>query len=440
MRRQRISSPAIKALLAGLLFLLPGCPARALDSYALRTGGSAVLADAEGSLLVAAGVYGDILRLSDDDLFAAYPLGGKGYGLLNGAGEALTEFIYDQLTFDGEAVIFSQNGLYGAMNTAGQTLVEPLYTRLIPMGEGRYLALKSNPLDDSPDALTVLDASGREKSTGTRLLYGPFAASQSLSPAVIPGGLYGYLNAAGEWAVEPDFLWADDMRFGRARASTEDGMGLIDRQGHWLIEPRAGRLIVSELFEEAPVLCLDETGAALLTPETGAEIARFDGAVNAAFTGHVLCIESASGVLLVDYQGETLLALDECTESATELDGYYIVRSDAQQACPFTLLNAEGQEIGRWQELTFAGRFNGALYAAYSVYKTEETQIGELTFQDEISGTRRYGLIDMNGQVIIDNLTSLKATGRALLTAETDDWIGLIRPDGTIVIRLDKEE
>ena len=57
-----------------------------------------------------------------------------------------------------------------------------------------------------------------------------------------------------------------------------------------------------------------------------------------------------------------------------------------------------------------------------------------------MSGSRRYGLIDMTGRVVIDGLTSLKATGRALLTAETDDWLGLIRPDGTIVIRLDKEE
>ena len=66
--------------------------------------------------------------------------------------------------------------------------------------------------------------------------------------------------------------------------------------------------------------------------------------------------------------------------------------------------------------------------------------MGDMTFRDEVSGSRRYGLIDMTGRVVIDNLTSLKATGRALLTAETDDWIGLIHPDGTIVIKLDKEE
>ena len=80
------------------------------------------------------------------------------------------------------------------------------------------------------------------------------------------------------------------------------------------------------------------------------------------------------------------------------------------------------------------------VYAAFSTYDTQTAEIDGLTFRDEVSGSRRYGLIDMTGRVVIDGLTSLKATGRALLTAETDDWLGLIRPDGTIVIRLDKEE
>lgn len=429
----------LAVMLIALLFLLP-CHALAAESYALRTGGSAVLADADGNLLVSAGVYSDMIRLSDDDLFAARPVGSAQYGLISGDGRALTEFVYDKLSFDGETVIFSQNGMYGAMDAQGSVTIEPRYTSLTPMGEGMFLALKSDPLDDSPDALYAVAEDGSEHSAGIRLSYGPFPAGQGLSVAVAQSGLYGYLGADGQWAIEPQFVWADTMRMGRARASTESGMGLIDLSGAWLIEPRAGRLIVSGKAEDAPVLCVDDSGVSLLSASNGAEIARFEGAWNAAFTGSLICIEDETGVFLTDYAGNVVLRGDTGAEKLNELGGYYIERLDASEDQRFVLLDPDGAQIGRWQELTFAGRYNGAVYAAFSTYETQIVDIDGLTFRDEVSGSRRYGLIDMTGRVVIDGLTSLKATGRALLTAETDDWLGLIRPDGTIVIRLAKEE
>lgn len=425
--------------LIALLFLLP-CHALAAESYALRTGGSAVLADADGNLLVSAGVYSDMIRLSDDDLFAASPVGSAQYGLISGDGRALTEFVYDKLSFDGETVIFSQNGMYGAMDAQGHVTIEPRYTSLIPMGEGMFLALKSNPLDDSPDALYTVAEDGSEHSAGIRLSYGPFSAGQGLSVAVAQSGLYGYLGADGQWAIEPAFTWADKMRFGRARASTESGMGLIDLSGAWLIEPRDGRLIISGKAEDAPVVRVDDGGVELLSSADGALRRRFEGALNAAFTGSLICIEDETGVFLTDYAGNIVLSGGTGAEKLNELGGYYIERLDASEDQRFVLRDHTGAEIGRWQELTFAGRYNGAVYAAFSTYETQAVDIDGLTFRDEVSGSRRYGLIDMTGRVVIDGLTSLKATGRALLTAETDDWLGLIRPDGTIVIRLDKEE
>ena len=230
------------------------------------------------------------------------------------------------------------------------------------------------------------------------------------------------------------------MALGRARVSTENGMGLIGIDGQWLIEPRAGRLVVSNSAEDAPVLSVEENGVSLLSASDGAEIARFEGAKNAVFTGSVLCIEGANGVFLADYSGNVLYEGGEGVESIKELGGYMIARLDAEEEAPFVLLDETGAEIGRWQELAFAGRYNDVIYASFSTYDTQPTEIDGLTFRDEVSGSRRYGLIDMSGRVIIDDLTSLRATGRALLTAETDDWLGLIRPDGTIVIRLDKEE
>ena len=154
----------------------------------------------------------------------------------------------------------------------------------------------------------------------------------------------------------------------------------------------------------------------------------------------MICIEDESGVFLIDYAGNIVLSGGAGAEKLNELGGYYIERLDASEDQRFVLRDHTGAEIGRWQELTFAGRYNDVVYAAFSTYDTQTAEIDGLTFRDEVSGSRRYRLIDMTGRVVIDGLTSLKATGRALLTSETDDWLGLIRPDGTIVIRLDKEE
>ena len=430
----------LTAMLIALLLLLTCTDALAAESYALRTGGSAVLADADGNLLVNAGMYSDMIRLSDDDLFAASPVGSAQYGLISGDGQALTEFVYDSLNFDGESVIFSQDSLYGAMDAQGNIKIEAHYTRLIPMGNETYLALKGDPLDDTPDALYVVSGEGSESATGLRLTYGPFSAGDGLSVAVAQGGLYGYLGADGQWAIDAQFTWADTMQHSSARVSTQDGMGLIASDGTWLIEPRDGRLIVSGQAEDAPVLCVDSLGVSLLSATDGAEISRFEGALNAAFTGSSICIEDENGVFLTDYEGNALLSGHEGAEAIAELDGYFIERLGVEEDQRFVLLNQDGSEIGRWQELVFAGRYNDAVYAAFSTYDTQSTVVDGITFLDEVSGSRRYGLIDMTGRVVIDNLTSLKATGRALLTAETDDWIGLIRPDGTIVIKLDKEE
>ena len=38
--------------------------------------------------------------------------------------------------------------------------------------------------------------------------------------------------------IAPQFVWAADFREGRAEVQTAQGMGLIDKRGHYVIEPR----------------------------------------------------------------------------------------------------------------------------------------------------------------------------------------------------------
>ncbi len=48
---------------------------------------------------------------------------------------------------------------------------------------------------------------------------------------------YGYISESGEELIAPQYLWAGDMREGRAEVETASGMGLIDCEGRYIIEP-----------------------------------------------------------------------------------------------------------------------------------------------------------------------------------------------------------
>ncbi len=49
---------------------------------------------------------------------------------------------------------------------------------------------------------------------------------------------YGYITPDGNEVIAPQFLWAANMREGRAEVETPQGMGLIDSSGRYIIEPR----------------------------------------------------------------------------------------------------------------------------------------------------------------------------------------------------------
>lgn len=51
-----------------------------------------------------------------------------------------------------------------------------------------------------------------------------------------PAG-YGYVDAAHNEVIAPQYHWADDFHEGRAVVQTAHGMGLIDRQGRYILEP-----------------------------------------------------------------------------------------------------------------------------------------------------------------------------------------------------------
>ena len=433
------------ACLAVLLCLLPAIGLseteenEAREIYVLDTGGSAALADETGEVLIAPGVYSQIMALRHDELYAASLMGESGLGLIRADGTPLTALVYDALEYGGGKIFFRRDGGCGVMDTSGNVLIEPVYTRLIDNGQGGYLALRSDPLDDTPDAVYVVAPDGSEHAAGVRVSFGLQAMSEGLTEAVSTAGLYGYLNGDGEWAIEPVFVWCGAFCSGRALACSAEGMGVIDASGRWLIEPVYRRVVLNDRDAGAPVLAFDGDAALMIRPEDGWIIARFEGG-DAAFDGGYVRVVQNGRIFLTDYEGKTVYEAPGDAVGLETRDGYIIVQRAFTEERPYTLIAPDGASCGDWQELSYAGQYGGNIYFLFSTYETTKTDCGGLTFYDETPGTRRYGLIDSGGGVVADGLTALKRTGRKVLSAETDDWIGLIRPDGTVIMRLEKEE
>lgn len=69
-------------------------------------------------------------------------------------------------------------------------------------------------------------------------------------------GLYGFINSAGEVAIEAKFKSVEDFEDGQAIVETESGMGIINRNGLFLLEPKYKEI---EKAEEAPGLYVIES-------------------------------------------------------------------------------------------------------------------------------------------------------------------------------------
>lgn len=69
-------------------------------------------------------------------------------------------------------------------------------------------------------------------------------------------GLYGFINSAGEVAIEAKFKSVEDFEDGQAIVETESGTGIINRNGFFLLEPKYKRI---KKAEEAPGLYVIES-------------------------------------------------------------------------------------------------------------------------------------------------------------------------------------
>jgi len=346
-----------------LIFLLASAGAWA-EPIALNMQGQDALVTREGEVLIPPEKYAEIYAVGGgyfalgiaeqtDDGFSDMR-----YALADDTGAVLTEAVYSYLEYCDGVIYFEMDGRFGAMDENLSVLIPCEYTHLMGDGEGGFvgfLALQGDPWDTMADAVYVLDNKGAQRETDISVIDLGGVFSEGLVPALhAQTQKYGYLNAAGEWMIEPQFLYADAFSGGLARASASEGIGIIDEKGEWVLPPRydavecrGETLIVATLYGE---------GVFLFDRQAKEPLAQFSGEeIYAAQTGDFAVIYSPDAVFLVDAQGKTLLS---CAPQASIFTGERraVVTEGADGQDGVFLYDFEGNRVSEaFDMLTCAG-------------------------------------------------------------------------------------
>jgi hypothetical protein len=138
---------------------------------------------------------------------------------------------------DGLAEV-SDGNLWGYIDRSGTFVIKPQFRWTMPFSEGIASVCKSVDSDwytidrtGRPLSITPPDEDPR----------GIAEFSEGLSVCALNNGLFGYIDHAGRWVINPTFAWSGDFSEGLAIARQKGKWakwGYIDREGKWAIGPQ----------------------------------------------------------------------------------------------------------------------------------------------------------------------------------------------------------
>lgn len=145
----------------------------------------------------------------------------------------------DAQDFSEEKAAVSKDGkLWGYIDTTGKMAIQPQYERAAWFSDGMARVMVPNSSD-----LVYINHHGKEVVRLKNLDNG-LAFSEGLA-AASRGQKWGYINKHGDWAIPAHYTDAQEFHNNYAVVATgiaDDGtaanQGVIDKKGHWVIQPK----------------------------------------------------------------------------------------------------------------------------------------------------------------------------------------------------------
>ncbi len=414
-----------------VLLLASLCCASALAAIPVNANVAALIGE-DGSVIIEPGKYEQFIDFGMPGLFAAQSPDG-GFIIVDETGALRSDASYDYLENVNNAILYARGEKYGVLDAELNELVPCEYTWLVSNGEGGFLALRTDVWDDSPDGVYLIDASGYVSPTGVKVasILWPFSGgmSQALS---IDNGRYGYLNADGQWQLQPQYAYADQFKNGLAVATLDSGSGMIDTRGNWRIMPKydfidrpaePDGLIVAVKYNELIDVfrASDQSYLYTLTCDT-------EGAYT-ALSGKILLVFSADSVRAVNDTGKTIVEVPASGSIVSASDNRLFVYPDEWGVKSAYLADVDGKPVSEtYQDFGLFATVDGREYFTVNAFDTEQTDDGMIWLSD----TMRCGLIDEDGHEILPIVyTELSSPSPGYIQARDEAGVHLLQMDGT---------
>ena len=409
-----------------LALMLLGGAARAAEALCVSMAGVVALVSPQGEALIVPGSVSCVFPIGNSGLFAAGSPGD--YALYDAQGERLSEERFAMIDSEDDALIFRQNGLYGAMDFSGALRVAPVWTQLTASGDGDYLALEGDPLDDQPDEILHLDAEGMALDTGSATVGGLRPVRENRMPYEAADGRYGCVDGQGRAAIPPVWRYIAGFEGGLAIAADASGRGVIDADGGIVVPMEYAALersdaMIAGLTDDGRLDVYAADGSALVW-SVQAEATQF------ALVGDCLALWDGAGAALMNARGDVVCEASPLAAFLPGLNGQVIVSDGEGFEAKQWLIDADGRVASEAHQRIlplYGDRYAYITMNGVEYYSPELDMLQKSWDYDSL----RYGLMDGAGRRLLSaEYLEIRGLGADRMLIETAYEVQMTDLDG----------
>lgn len=428
-----------------LMFSAECAYAGAADTlYPYDDGGTCRLIDGQGQIVAGDGNEYDYIltALSDSgkQRFIAFTEDrhGSHATLLNERGHAISDGDYDFIYSYGDVLMTVRGEQTGVMSWDGDELLPPRYSIVVPTGAGTYLTSTGDPGNGLADEIYLTGEDG--SSTYLHLSadnIGRF--TEGLASARARNGKYGYLDTKGQWAIAPEYDWADEFQGSTAVVTRGSYSGLIDRSGKIILPIRCDSIVAASYGGGRSPVIIAVTGetATIYDSATLVPLRTVEGVSYAYLPGFDLAVLANDETSTVyDSKGRAMLRAE---------GGQYLEILSADRALMLSdapdgsrLVDMSGNTLLDGLGYAYALYDGSTPYAICATRNTAQPDADNLNDGegDDMFNNARWGAYSLDGEELLPmEYDEIGALCVGLFAVRKDGYSGLVREDGTWLLR-----